>query len=78
MLEYNELHEKFSLNYEDAEMLEGEIREFHDNEFLPPITKRNQDAIDYQTTPLRWVILFLYMNCIMIVSSVCSSLTPAA
>ena len=36
------------------------------------------NALKYQVTPYRWLILFFYMNMIIIPSCICSSLTPVA
>lgn len=42
------------------------------------LKQETDNAIKYQVTPYRWLVLFFYMNMIIIPSCICSSLTPVA
>jgi hypothetical protein len=49
-----------------------------DDDMINFLKHEVDNALKYQVTPYRWLILFFYMNMIIIPSCICSSLTPAA
>ena len=72
---------RLTINYESTQSEAGVIPDLlmFEDEYIEDIPEhKDYEQLEFKVTRFRFLILFLFMNCIIIISSICTSLTPAA